>query len=655
LPTVSKRDKKVTLPAAALLLSCLALRVLAAEPTHPLDPLRAEEITAAAGIVRESPGLPGGAVFSTIVLNEPSKPTVLGFKPGRPFPREAFVVVYDGKGDRTFEAIIDLRSRKTTSWNEIVGVEPLVFFPEYESVPLIVKADRRWQEAMRKRGITDFDKVQIDTWAVGDAPAGEKGRLVRGLSYLKDGMVNFYGRPIEGVVAVVNTNTRKVVELVDTGIVPLAPRGQELDEKSIGRQREAPKPLTISQPNGNSFELQGNEIRWQNWKFRYTMHPREGLVLHTVDYEDQGKLRSVLYRAALSEMVVPYGNPDPTWRWRSAFDVGEYAVGRMASPLEARVDAPENAFLVDAVFADESGKPYTLQRAVGLYERDGGILWKHYDSYTAQNESRRARQLVILFVATIGNYDYAINWIFNQDGTIEIDAALSGILLSKGVGPAMGEHAAGDGSGPLVSPGVVAPHHQHFFNFRLDLDVDGVRNSVVEMNTRAIPPERQNPSANGMTMEETMLRRELAAGRSMKMESARTWSVRNSSAKNSLGQPASFILVPGANSVPYAAPSSSVRKRAGFINRHFWVTRYRAGEMNAAGAYPNQSKGGDGLPAWVSNNEPIENEDIVLWYTMGITHIPRPEEWPVMPVTHVGFKLIPGGFFSRNPALDVPR
>ena len=46
---------------------------------------------------------------------------------------------------------------------------------------------------------------------------------------------------------------------------------------------------------------------------------------------------------------------------------------------------------------------------------------------------------------------------------------------------------------------------------------------------------------------------------------------------------------------------------------------------------------------------------MVLWYTMGVTHIPRPEEWPVMPVTHVGFKMIPGGFFTRNPALDVPR
>ena len=107
--------------------------------------------------------------------------------------------------------------------------------------------------------------------------------------------------------------------------------------------------------------------------------------------------------------------------------------------------------------------------------------------------------------------------------------------------------------------------------------------------------------------------------------------------------------------MPYVAPASLVRQRAAFINHHFWATRYSPDEMYAAGVYPNQSRGGDGLAAWVANNEPLVNQDVVVWYTLGVTHIPRPEEWPVMPVTHVGFKMIPGGFFARNPALDVPR
>ena len=129
----------------------------------------------------------------------------------------------------------------------------------------------------------------------------------------------------------------------------------------------------------------------------------------------------------------------------------------------------------------------------------------------------------------------------------------------------------------------------------------------------------------------------------------------NPSQKNNLGMERGYILAPGSNSVPYALPDSLARKRAGFMDHHVWVTKYRPRELYAGGDYPNQSEGGDGLPRYAARNEPIENTDLVLWYTLNVTHIPRPEEWPVMPTTTVGFRLIPAGFFEANPALDVPK
>jgi len=627
-----------------------------AQTVHPLDPLTPDEIKAAAGVITALPQFPAGSLFSTIVLKEPLKREVLNPKPDTPVGRQAFAVILDRKGNRTFEAVVDLKARRLISWQQMKGVQPLVMESEFEVLPDIVKADARWQDAMRKRGINDFDKVQIDGWAVGQVAAGHEGvRLLRALSYFKGDAVNFYGQPIEGVVALVNMNTSKVIEVVDTGVVPLAPPSQQLDEKSTGT-RTPPKPLVITQPDGASFEINGQEVRWQKWRFRFTMHPREGLVLHTVGYEDDGRIRPILYRASLSEMVVPYGDSETNWRWRSAFDVGEYSVGRLASSIEPKTDAPENALLLDATFAGDDGQPYVLPSAVGIYERDGGMLWKHYESYSEKNESRRARQLVIFFIATIGNYDYALNWIFHQDGVLEADAALSGIMLPKGVREVKADaHGPAFKSGHLVAANVVAPHHQHFFSFRLDFDVDGPNNSVHEMNTRALPPGTTNPFLNGILMEETILKTERLAQRKMSMPLARTWMVVNPSAQNALGHHTSYILVPGSNSLPYIAPTAQVRRRAGFINNHFWATRYKPDEMSAAGVYPNQSRGGDGLPRWVGDNEDLVNQDVVVWYTLGVTHIPRPEEWPVMPVTHVGFKMIPGGFFSRNPALDVPK
>jgi len=632
-----------------LVCACPALPALA---QHPLDPLSAAEIEAAAAVVAAAPGFPEGGKFATLVLKEPAKADVLAFTAGATAARQAFAIVLDRTHSRTFEAVADVRARRLVSWTEVKGVQPAVLDSEYDVLVGLVKADPRWQDAMKKRGITDFDKVQIDNWAVGQvAPKFRKMRLLRALSYYKGDQTNFYGRPIEGPIALVDMNAEKVVDFVDTGVRPLPPPSQELDMKSTG-VREAPKPLVISQPNGASFTIAGQEIRWQKWRFRYTMHPREGLVLQQVGYEDDGRLRPILYRAALSEMAVPYGDSDQNWRWRSAFDVGEYGMGRLSSSIEPNTDAPPNATLLDATYASDEGKPYVLKNAVGVYERDGGMLWKHYESYSKTNESRRARDLVVFFIATIGNYDYAINWIFHQDGTLEVDGALTGIMLPKGVKAAT---SGGHGEGHLVAPNVVAPHHQHFFNFRLDFDVDGPQNSVTEMNTTAMPAGPSNPYLNGMVMKETVLATEGVAGRQLNLPTARTWAVVNPSAHNALGDHTGYILVPGVNSIPYVGPTSEVRRRAGFINHHVWVTRYHDGEVYAGGMYPNQSLGGGGLQSWAANNEPIARQDVVLWYTMGITHIPRPEEWPVMPVTHVGFKLIPAGFFPRNPALDVPK
>ena len=97
-----------------------------------------------------------------------------------------------------------------------------------------------------------------------------------------------------------------------------------------------------------------------------------------------------------------------------------------------------------------------------------------------------------------------------------------------------------------------------------------------------------------------------------------------------------------------------MRKRAGFLNSHIWATKYEEGQMHGAGAYPNQSTEDSGLTVWTRDDASLESDDIVLWYTLGVTHNPRPEEWPVMPSHHTGFKLLPNGFFSENPAMDVP-
>lgn len=618
----------------------LVLVALAAGQTNPLAPLSASEVRAAAQLFRESPRFPRGGIFSQLTLDEPAKETVLR---GTATPRRAFAIVYDRAGDHTFEGIADLGASRVVSWKEIPGAEPALTGEDSEQADRIVRADARWVRAMRERGITNLNQVLIACWSAGyfARPGTDGGRIVRALSYYRGDDGNAFAHPVEGVVAEVNLTTGRILDFVDIDRDAPVPRQDAAFDN--GPFRAAPVPLVITQANGPGFVIDNGEVRWQKWHFRYALHPREGLVLYTVGYEDGGRVRPVLYRGSVSEMVVPYGDPGDAWFFRNSFDAGELGLGATALPLRVGVDCPTNCTLFNAVLADSDGQPRTIGRAVALYERDSGIAWKH------GIDARRARELVLSFVATVGNYDYGFDWIFRQDGALEARVALTGIMAVK---------AAADGRddayGHMVDKNIVAPHHQHFFAFRLDMDVDGTGNRVVELNSTPQAAGKNNPYGNAFQMVETPLRSEREAQRNLNLATSRRWIIESTAAKNALGHPTAYALIPGANAVPFVAPDSYVRKRAGFLNAHVWVTPYDAAEVYAAGDYPNQSHGGDGLPKWTAANRSIDNRDVVLWYTLGITHNPRPEDWPVMPTETAGFTLLPWGFFSRNPALDLP-
>jgi primary-amine oxidase len=610
-----------------------------AQPVHPLTPLSAREIRAASKILRDSGRLPRGAEFSVLTLDEPPKEAVLH---ATSVPRRAYAVIYDRAGNRTWEAVADLGSARVDSWKEIPGAQPPITGEDSELAERIVRGDPRWARAMRERRIRDLNGVAVVTWSAGyfALPGTEQGRIVRALTYHRGEDGNFFAHPVEGVVAHVNLTTRKILDFVDIDRdAPVLRQNASLEAEPF---RAAPAPLMITQPEPG-FQIENGEVRWQKWRFRYALEPREGLVVYTVGYEDDGRVRSILYRGSLSEMVVPYGDPGAGWFFRNSFDAGELGLGITASPLRPGVDCPMNCTVYNAVMADSAGEPRAMPRVVALYERDGGIAWKHGP------EARRARDLVLGFVSTVGNYDYGFDWIFHQDGTLEVRVGLTGIMAVKAVAD-----GRDDPYSHMVDRNLVAPHHQHFFTFRLDLDVDGERNRVVELNSNPSPAGKNNPYGGAFTMKETPLRNEREAQRNLNLATSRRWVVVNPGATNALGHETGYALVPGANAIPFAAADSWVRKRAGFLNAHVWVTPYQAEERYAGGDYPNQSRGGDGLRKWTAANRPVDNTDLVLWYTLGITHNPRPEDWPVMPVDTAEFKLMPWGFFARNPALDLP-
>jgi primary-amine oxidase len=209
--------------------------------------------------------------------------------------------------------------------------------------------------------------------------------------------------------------------------------------------------------------------------------------------------------------------------------------------------------------------------------------------------------------------------------------------------------------GVLVADQLYAPNHQHFFNMRLDFDIDGTDNTVQQVDVVADEPGGSNAFGNAFHARATSLTHEAAARANLCLETARTWRIVNPGRRNALGQPVGYRFLPGDNSVPFASAEAWWRKRARFVDHHVWVTPFTSDERFAAGDYPNQSSGGDGLARWTAADRPIESTDVVFWYTFGHTHLPRPEDYPVMPAASIGFLLKPSGFFTLNPAAACPR
>jgi primary-amine oxidase len=620
---------------------------------HPLEPLSAEEVQRAVGLLKANNKVTPTTRFVSVSLKEPAKGLVHN-STGQPIPREAFVVLFDNATNTAHEATLSLSAGTLTAFKSLTGVQPTMTIDEQIECEQAVLASPEFKAALKKQyGIEDTSLVMVDIWSAGNYGSEEDRtrRLARPLCFLRaDPTDNGYARPIEGIRPVVDLNQMKVIRVEEYGHWPLPPGTSNYAADRVQEKRKDVKPLEITQPEGPSFHVDGHRITWQKWSFVVGFNAREGLTLHNLRYNDQGRERSVLYRASLNEMVVPYGDPGPTQRRKNAFDVGEYGMGMCANSLQLGCDCLGLIRYFDAHLVTSRGEPLTIKNAICMHEEDFGILWKHTDRRLPDApEVRRSRRLVISSVSTVENYEYGFFWYLYQDGTIQLEVKLTGIL-------SLGASRPGEATpyGTLVAPQVYAPNHQHFFNVRLDFDLDGTANSVYQVDVVPDEPGEANPFANAFQARGTLLKTEKQARANLRVETARSWKIVNRAVLNAVGDPVAYKFIPGDNTVPFASPEAWWRRRAGFVNHHVWVTPFREDERYAAGDYPNQSGGGDGLPRWTEQDRAIDNTDVVLWYTMGHTHIPRPEDYPVMPTAYIGFTLKPFGFFDVNPALDVP-
>ncbi|MBO9590265.1 primary-amine oxidase [Devosia sp.] len=613
-----------------------------------LAPLSAAEINSAANAIKADADLGPGALFGNIDLREPSPQEWRDHLAGKAFRREARLNISHLDRPGVWMVFVALDSNAISFRRHFPTSHSAFQVEQLLDVERKVKADPNFIEACRKRGITDMTGVCVDSWSGGNfGDAGEEGHMV---SYVHCWLrlyenENFYAHPIDGLNVAIDVKTGEILRIDDHGGPPIPMIDVPYDPDFMPT-RAPMKPLNVVQPEGTSFTMDGHAIAWDKWTLGIGYSPRDGIILHDVRYDG----RPIVRRMALGELVVPYGSPERGHYRKNIFDIGEYGFGKFNHSLKLGCDCLGAIHYLDSHFCGLDGGVITIEKGICIHEEDTGVLWKHWDFRVDRTEVRRGRRLVISCINTVGNYEYGQYWYFDQAGQIECEVKATGIVDTMACDPGEpGKFAA------EVSPGLSAPIHQHIFCVRMDMNLDGGGNSVVEANSYAEPMGPTNRFGNGFYAEETTLKTELEAGRKANLDTHRTWKIVNPNKLNALGKPVGYRLHAPDCVTPMTNEAGPSGIRSNFIRNHLWVTPYNENERYPAGEYVCNSDGSDGLAEVVKQNRNVENTDIVVWHCFGLHHVVRPEDFPVQPCISCGFSLMPSGFFNLNPSNDLPR
>lgn len=650
----------------SLLLSLYAfITYTDAQHHHPLDSLTASEFSHIRQIVLKSKlGSHKNLSFQYVGLQAPQKEAVYQWKDGlSALPsRQAFVIARIPR--ETHEVLVDLTSDSIVYDKVYHGFGyPIFTLDEQVKASELIISYPPFLRSLKSRGL-EIEPVICSTYSIGWFGEKKQGkRKINILCSYRNGTDNIYARPLEGITAVVDLDTMKIIGYRDDAKIPL-PKAEGTDYRlSSQKPPFGPKinPISMEQSKGPSFKVHGHMVEWANWKFHIGFDVRVGPVISTADVfdEEKGKLRSVMYRGFVSEMFVPYMDPTQDWYYKTYIDAGEFGLGLSASSLDPLNDCPRNAYYMDAFYAGADGEPVKMPDVFCVFERYAGdVSWRHTEAGIPNlviTEVRPEVTLVVRMVSTVGNYDYIFDWEFKTNGAIRVQVGLSGILEMKASAYTnLEEVANAEIYGSLLAENTIGVFHDHFLTFHLDMDVDGTSNSFVEaMMKRVEVPHGESPRKSYWTVDRKVAKREENAQIQFDVKKPADLLVVNPHLKTKVGQDVGYRLLPGSTAASLLSLNDYPQIRAAFTNNDVWVTPYNESEQWAGGTYMDQSRGDDTLATWTKRNREIEKEDIVVWYTMGIHHIPYQEDFPVMPTISASFELRPANFFERNPILKL--
>jgi len=554
--------------------------------------------------------------------------------------RKAEVVCrYPDRG--TFKTVVDVRQSLVVHQGPFLAVQPMLQDDEVNSAKKALRQNPLFVKMIEEKGLkvsdVEGDQDTVGYW--GDRFNSSR-RLVSFEMYDTRDTSNWYARPLN-LRFVVDIDTQEIVTHFSEDSKIPSSRGSTLNPP-MGDRKGPKHPVEMSQPKGVNFKINGSMVIWEMWRFRLRLNQRLGPILSMLEILDNvdNIWRSLAREISMSEMFVPYMDVSDLWYFKTYFDIGEYGVGNLAQPLD-HLSCGENAHYLSFYVLNQDGNVQYLPNVTCIFERATlDPVWHHGPpSDSIPSQTRKDLELVVRTIPMVGNYDYIIDFVFSLSGNMKIRVGATGSDAFRAGSPPgdppMGAEAQSD---------LVAPFHDHFVNFRLDLDVDGTNNSLIVQKIRAVNVNGDSKRTSRWAVENTPIRFESEARLKPHRETA--FKIANAN-----GRGYEFIATGTINQL--MAEDDFPAKRASFTRYPLWVTKFDENERFAAGEFPNQGPCLDGLESFSNKNRSLINEDLVLWFSVGFHHLTRHEDFPVLNTKWTEFSLKPYNFFKGNIAINL--
>ncbi|XP_049655748.1 membrane primary amine oxidase-like isoform X9 [Accipiter gentilis] len=396
-----------------------------------------------------------------------------------------------------------------------------------------------------------------------------------------------------------------------------------------------------------SAYVQGRISVQKAWSFAFGMSVNTGLRLFDVRHKGE----RVAYEISVQEALSVYGSNCPGGMSTRYMD-GSFGIGRYTSPLVRGVDCPYLATYLDVHYLAHSQVSRISKSALCIFEQNlGSPLRRHYSNLQSLYYGGLVNSaLVVRSIATVGNYDYVWDFIFYQNGAIEGKVQATGYASSSFL------HGDGLRYGNRVWEHTLGTIHTHSINYKVDLDVGGVKNSLVahdmafEMVRAPWSPEQQieRPRLTKKVLDTE----DQAAFRLQSKMPRYIYFAANS--KNKWGHQRGYRIQITSFAGDHVPEASSMERAISWARYQLAVTRRKEEEPTSTSIY-NQNDPWTPTVAFADfiNNETITNEDLVAWITTGFLHIPHSEDIPntVTVGNSVGFLLRPYNYYDLDPSI----